>query len=362
MGIYARRGGPKARGNAPRRAYRGKKSRRTRKVPRRLYRRKAKVSLGKLLDSKINTIYEKRAKEIAQKAIEKSKVNLVMRKKHGEYFPDRNYWKIDVTSEDDADQWKRTDLYLSGFSQELANIPFQTIEMASTGVGGPARPDNDEKMTEIPEHEVYGANVTEIGKPKLPEHGTRTKNSVLLRSFFVKMRLLLAESNTSSSQLSKVRVHYAIVRASVPWVQLGNNNQVTGEASVNQLLPFRNWQQHSILDDGLRAVQRDNGFKFKTLAKGMTTLWFRDQGPDEKFATISYKFPKPKLNEYHDLASLHNDIIGENPKVYKYYFVVRSELGPQTTDDDGNVVPDSGYLPRSIPQIHWVTYTNYYDS
>lgn len=353
---YFKRGGPKAGRSSNRgRIFGKRKSKRAKRIPKKLFKKKLTTNLGRFLTKKVDTVLEKRIVQLIR--AEPQARNLVMRKSHGQYDPKLNYFIRDgdyalVGSNPGVITPTTPDMFTPissewGLKMDLANIRIRDIQI-DPRFGGV-----EEKFS----MEIEASNASAISaNPALGastgvEHGSRSGDAVRLRSFYCKLRFWAPESAGSSTEEPNVDAHFAIVRCAGEWDDVTTG--ILPSPTLDTCLPLVAWNHNGALDVFDRKDRKQDLYKFKVLAKGSVRLQISDHKPSEKFATISYKFPKPVIHEFVNIQTLQNvtDLTkgmvqaGQLPRRFRYYLCVRGN-----TRHVG-----------MIPHCWAVTYTNYYD-
>lgn len=306
------------------------KKKKARRISRKVAKKKYSLSIGTLASKKIDSLLEKRIVEISKQQAAKVRLNCVLRQTQGVYDDQANEFESPIVTA------------LAGNFLELAVIPRADYNAMATAAisditGLPGGTNEDESDTN------YGAVIGLLGHSR---HGHRTNDTVQLRSFFCKLRIQMDESSAVSEAMG-CTVTFAIVRCQALFDDVLN----VPNPSVNNLLPFKPWTFSRELDVAIRPEELQQHYKVKVLAKKTVYIGLRDDFPDTRFETISYKFKDPMKHEFQRSdTNLHavteNQISGKITMLNKYFLVYRSDC------------PESA---EKKPQVHVCAFTNYYD-
>jgi len=244
-------------------------------------RRKKRYSTSsrKLADKRINTLFEKRAEEIAKKEIAKDRINLVLRRRIHAYDPATNYFTLP------ADK-----LTFAGWGPLVLEENLR-LRVSSTlpGGGQPIFANNPET---IDDESIYPMVYPfDTALPVTPTQGTRATDEIMIDSIHVKVRVQQNES-VQNAYCRGIVSEYALFR-------------VTKDYLVSTALPttptlfaggkFRPWDYNSkMADDALLNVQEP--WKIRKLASVTVTTKPDDRFPDTKFVSFTWK---PKNAVHH---------------------------------------------------------------
>lgn len=232
------------------------------------------MSKAKLLDKKINTIFEARAQEIAKKEISKNQVHCCFRTfDHGTYVEATNAF---------------TNLDQIGFNGSIHQVG--QIPKDSSGID-------------------------------LNLFTHRFGNTVKLDGISLTIRAMVKESQQLPVIEDSV-LSYAIVACYDNWA----GGVALNSPTIPECLPFRAFGYTSILD--LNPDPIDNTRKIRTFIKGKVTLRATDLTPKVKYAREYYKFKNPLTLSW-DPDEVDSDI----PLRYRFYLILRSNI-PQLDATD----------------------------
>ena len=294
------------------------------------YRKRVTVSKGKLMDKKINTLFEIRAQEIARHEAAKTRVVLVKRNTwFGEYKPLTNYFGRGVF------------LSFKGLVQELSRIRLVDIAtMANVPVA------DNLQSTDFDEQKDQQADGTNVLAPQHDINGERTGQEVLITGCQIKVRAKYNEGGAFLEQPERVEdiiIKYAIYRVKEDWGATPTPTPPT----AHQLMTWRPWNYCAAIDDDEQiATYR---YKKYTCCEGELKMQARSAGQNVRFGSASVKFKKPHKLEFH-LANQD----GSLPRHYKYFLVLRSSASSENTGS----VPEAS-VPK--PEIMAFTRLNYYE-
>lgn len=304
---------------------------RRRKFRKKRRKRTYKVSTSKLLDKKINTLYEKRAKAIAEKVVAANIVHLIDRSRFwGNVDLVTNEWQTtrpiyyDASSDDQVRQLCRIDKSDINF---VTNVPDSNS----------GDDDND------PEMDQDGA---QQGMLTQTMHGRRNTDLILIDGITIAIKLFCRRGTPSvypAMDFNDVRFKWAVVKVTDANALLNSTQQVTPE--VDELLPYHSWGYSRTLDH--EENQKDLFIKKKTLMKGSVRFNLSDIRYQEKTVTRFLRFKKPLKMTY--APADQNGIQTEN---FKVYFVARSNI-PQTLVQGNHKYAE--YAPRItvVSKIHY---------
>lgn len=259
--------------------------------------KKYNVSINKLKSKKIDSLIERRMRQIAKKEAEKVRVRLLHRTFMGD------------VDEDEHDFSNGKAISYDGTAYCISQIPKQDIKV------GVPETTADIVQTAFNEANVQGIfGGVQAATDKMP-HGYRQEDRVLVTSMSLQIRARIPESSTSTTKLKNCTIYYAFVRyrgdlTIAPSYTPGNN----------QLLPWpRPFGYDKRVDPEI--LRADKELNLKILKHGKITLNQNDSRPDVKERRMHFKYKKPQ-----ELLYEEDDFNGDNPINDKYFLVVRSDV------------------------------------
>lgn len=280
----------------------GKKKR----VSKKLYKRKYKVSVGKLLDSKINTALERRMVEVAQKEARSHRVSLCKREiLYGEYDREthtfKNFKPVD---------WKGRISYLS----DLRAVDIATMANQAQA------DDPDTMVDEASEALGDGTNVL---MPNTPIDGRRDGQHVLVTGCDIKIKARIVPGEdfdeniqTQDLQHQNIKIKFGIYRVSADWDNLLGAG-VPNEPKPREVQSWRPWSYTASLDNLEDA--RTNINPKRVCCEGELTITQNEYSNAIRGGYARVRFKKPQL-----LKFAVGDQAGKRPIKYKYFTVVRA--------------------------------------
>lgn len=282
-------------------------------MPKKANKRKYAVSKSRLLDKKINTLFEKRSKEIAQEEIAKARVTLIRRQYlfGEEGFPRSQDFASGVWGEGSQITW-------DGSVVEISNIPKSDI---ASQINVPQQDDPETNVNE------QLADMAADGQLQLhtvaPNHGERNTESVKVTGFSVAIRASVKRSGTLDPIYDGVFLKYSVVA-----VKNDDIDIVGWEPPAERVLPMKRFGYDGQLD--LTELAETSLIKYKTLLKGKMHLKTSFNMGNVKIKEHHVKLPKPLLLSWNPL-----DQTGQRPNRVKLFFVIRSTIpAPQGQQDD----------------------------
>lgn len=254
---------------------RGSRKKRTRS------RKTARVSRRRLADKKINSLFEKRAKEIAIAEDRKNETRLVLRKQwFGTYDMPTNTFGAGVLLDFTGLCTPLSDIIKSDI-EFLQNVPAVDNPMSVAGPSGLG----DESG---PIGQGVGRGMLNVTK-----HGTRSSEFIQFRSISLNVRArvrAVADGQTPGS-FDGCWVHYAIVSVRDKrniLIQDPNNPPMPWAPEPQEVLPLKRFSYERALDHDEAANTAD--LKYKTLLRGKMFLRHRKDRCDVKFAERHIKY------------------------------------------------------------------------
>lgn len=296
-----------------------------RKIPKKLYKRKYRVSVGKLLDKKVNTALEKRSKEIAIKEINKQrKVNLSRK---------FLFFKYDSSTNEFLDHAPAlinfAKVNWGGRMCELTQFITKTdIEIVANV------PPQDEKVTEL--NEALDGDGIAQGASTQRREGRRENEDIYITSISARIRIIIPpRTSADNSGIQNIKMKFAIVKHR-PEDALAAN--LTDPKELLTWKPFG----YSPQEDREKEAE-DNRRKKRTLARGKYTINLNNTRGTEAYRIIYTKLKKP-IHISFKPADQNGTSSSE-----KIYFVARSTV-PTVPSYDSNQ-----------PSIHVCTKLRYYE-
>lgn len=311
--------------------YRRSRYARKKRKPRKARRKRVyKVSTSKLLDKKINTIYERRAREIAQKEIARNIVHLIDRRFHfGNVNREFNQFA------------NGTPVFYDGVVVPLANIDKTDVNFV---VNAPDVNGMHDDLTN-PEVDNDGA---QQGIFTQSMHGRRSTETVLIDGLKCSLKIFLERSDSFVGQdLSTVILRWAVVARYTSNAMADQGGTVVPEPE--ELLRMQTWGYSSKLDTQEQQEQTNLWIKDRTLLKGRTSFQISDIRAQEKTSSRYVKFKRPMK-----LTFMPEDQNGFQSKTCKLWFVCRTNVphsGPGQPID---------YTPFA-PRIHLCSKVYYHE-
>lgn len=337
-------------------AYGRKRFRTKRKFKRRKRSRKTyKVSVAKLADKRINTLFERRARDIAKAEIKKSLVKLY----------DRNYYFGTVNKEANSVTGGRRVFY-DGFVQRICQIDKQDINQV---LNAPDHEPDDAKMQE----EVDGDGAVQ-GMLTQVSHGRRLTELIKIDGFTIGIKANMdrcpnefdhtlvgpnAVGSTAWHQWflrrpngefdrtlpETIIVRWSLVRVYDDQAPVGPLIQTI--PSVDSMLPLRPWGYTSALDSA--QLNETLLIKKRTLCKGSFSFTASDTRNKDYTIKKWCGFKNPLTVKY-----LPADQNGQQTVSSRFFFVMRSNV-PQTT-----LTQLLDYSPFA-PRINLMIRTHYHE-
>lgn len=290
-------------------------------MPRRR-RRKGGARRGKsrLLDKKINTLFERRAQEIAQKEIAKNTLQLIHRKYWFPYhYPAGASFVFNRTTNEFGPGLA---IDFDGIIQEMSDIRMaDSMSIFNQPVANNALTQEDEALRAAQD----GVNV--VGRYLTP-HGARATSNVVFTgvSLSVKVRLSKVNANvsdyTQDPMIDTTELRYAVIS----WRSdcEGSESITTGTLpAVENALPWRPWGYSKDLDVEPER-QLDHGHeRIRTLLRGSVFLKPKVDRDEVKERSHYIKFKRPIELSYVDSPANQQ---GQNPLREKIAIVFRSNI------------------------------------
>lgn len=221
--------------------------------------------MGKLLDKKINTVFEKRAQQIAQDEIQKSETRLVSRKFwNSTYNPQTNLHGGAVPCD-----W-------NGVIFPLTVIPNSDIEYM---IPADARLDIPEsKMEEdasvlgagqnIPQGGIENEVGSGLGAHDVPMHGYRRGDFIKVKGISINLRAWVDKlrENSINRQYDNCLLHYKVVHVK----DHAQETTALWAPPVKSVLPIRSWGFCAKIDTGETTFPANT--KVRVLGKGTIAL------------------------------------------------------------------------------------------
>lgn len=294
--------------------------RRHKKKPsRRMYRKKYKVSVGKLLDKKVNTALERRMVEISKAEIDKSRVMLVRRQY---IFGDETFGGFN--QQFSTGRWQTgSDVTWSGSVIEMSNIAKTDV---ATTINNPPADDPETNMDEQKQ------DALDDGPNQLmtvaSHHGERESDSVKLTGFSVALRVTVRQSEITLQESDRINLYDSVtVKWAIVSVQHDEIGTVGWEPTADRVLPLPRFGYDPKLDTD--EAQKTGNFKYKTLFKGKIILNKSENRPDIKIVEKHIKLKNPLLLQYSS-----RDQTGQRPLKRKIFFVIRSTIPSPEGEED----------------------------
>jgi len=302
----------------------GKGRRRGRRAGKKRY----SASRRALADKRINTLFEKRAEEIAKKEIAKDRINLVLRRQINAYNPVTNLFTVPALK-----------LTYDGWGPlVIENNLRMRVSESLAGGGAPVFANDPYTVDdEVIYPMVYPFNTA---LPVMPINGTRATDEIKIDSIFVKIRAHIKES-TANAYTNKISATFALFR-------------VTKDYTVSTTLPtvrelfaagrYRPWNYSSKIDTPTQELLGEP-WKIRKLAEKTTFFVSDDRYPKTTFLSMAWK---PKSSVSHKFIEGRSN--GDSLQ-HRYLFAARCST-PNVVDA---VVVDCQ------PQFHACVFLNYHE-
>lgn len=297
-----------------------KQLKKTFKPKRKQYKKKYKINKGALMDSKINTILEKRMQTIAQKEDNKLNPSLCLRRYCWvDYDPFTNSFRRLASAPQNSMNWDGQMICLSD-----KIISEDTATMANN----PIPNDLNTQLNEAVDRANDGQNILTTIKPS---DGRRTGDKIIITGFSLKCRIIsdFVRLGDEVNKYDKLKVYIALIKARRNYYSVSNNVETTFEYTPKSLLKINPWGYHSVLDR--EEEIENNQFRVTTLFRESVTIQStnkEDATPNIIFRTYSGTFKKPIKINYNprdvNATRQNNDI----------YLVVRSSVASTGDEQD----------------------------
>ena len=303
------------------------KLKRKMKPKRKDYKKKYSTNKGKLMDSKINTIVEKRIQQIAQKEISKKHPSLCLRRYCWiDYDPIENKFR-DLATATPIFDWNGqsvnlTEKIVKEDIATMANIPVL-----------------DDPSTQQNEAIIRAADGTNILTAIVVRDGRRNGDQIVVTGFSLQCRVLSKYVNlTNGGNLyDNVDVHIALIKARRTRIEGGPEENI--DYIPANLLKLNPWGYQSNLDRDDELINKSH--KVSTLFRTKITMrQGRENQPNIKFKNYFGKFKKPITINYKP------DDINARRQNYDIYLVVRSSVGATGHITDTQSMPYCGICAK----------------
>lgn len=273
------------------------------KLSRKVRKKTYKVSIGKLQDTKINSLVEYRIKQIAQQTVDASIVHLIDRQF---FFGQANRPFNHLSS--------ATPVYYLGLIRQLGRLDKSDIQMVANNPD--ANDPGDDPMNQ--ELELAGA---QLGARTVTQNGYRNGNLVLLDGVSIAIKAFVErgteQQNVQAMDFNSIFFKWAVV--AVYSVEASLNQAAQTTPDVDELLPYHTWGYSKSLDS--QELVQTLWTKKRTLLKGHGSFMLSDIRAQEKTFKKYVKFSRPLKMEY-----LPADQNGYQSTKFNLWFVCRSNI------------------------------------
>ena len=285
-------------------------------VPKKYYKKKYTPNLGKLVDSKVNTLLEQRMVAIAKKEARLTNPSLCLRKYCWvDYEPFQNKFSPLATSVSNSFDWEG----------QLVNLTDKIVKAdIATVTNNPIPDDLNTQFREDTDRAADGVNILTTMKTA---HGRRTGDQIFLTGYSLNHRIICDFTNLDEeNQYDKIDIHIGLIKIRREAVG------VVVPYTPKDLLRINPWGYHSALDP---QIEQEN-YTYNPI------ILFRDKvtisNSSEKHNNIVFKnfrgfFPKPIKIDYRT-----TDINARSAN-YDVYLVVRSTVASTGDDEDKQSKP-----------------------
>ena len=260
---------------------------------------KVVVSKNKLMDKKINTLFEKRAQEIVKNELVKNRVNLIRRIFHyGTYNESFNHFEPGI-----ALDWR-------GSIKSLHFIPKTDLNQPVNQLGGVQDPeDTDDDNPVDVDGPVQGITTESL-------MGKRSEDFVKISGITIGLRILLKNIDSQHNLLGSVRIRWAVVA----FRDEGLINSPLVEPDIDQLLNMQEFGYSKKID--INDENSDNlGYIKKVLLSGKIDMKYDMTANREEFIHRHVK-----LNNPLELRWDPRDQTGQEPLKWRLFFILRSTV------------------------------------
>lgn len=303
----------------------GKRSRKSRRPSRKLYKKKYKVSVGKILDKKINTAVERRMVEVSKAEIAKSQPpNKIFRRfMYAEYDADTNEFDSETVFDWDGDVVHVAQIPIIDNSTQVAVAPGEDLALNPS----------------IPEY-YRGDNVI---APSQPQNGYRENSTIFIKNISLQMKIWmspLTDNRTLTGTTNVQRYENEFNHVTFYWelVQLTQEqNEVTQWYPAFKDVVRRKTFGYSARLDFEEALETGYTHK-KVLLRGSRTL--RQSRETKKEVNVNIYHKCNIRYQFHALSQNGQNLIGKKiflccyadvpssaPSIYKPHVAMCCKIG-----------------------------------
>lgn len=238
-----------------------RKSYRKRRTRRKAGKKKYSVSRRKLSDKRINTLFEKRAQEIAKQEIKKNEIRLILRR----------FWLFGGTYSTD------TNLHIGGAKVSWTGLCLPVSKIAKTDVEFVSVV----AMVDVPESKVqenvhpgdYSDALAAVGSgfggTDADLMGHRSSNIIRVSGFSVDIRAFIDRlQEEDQPYLDVAVVKYRLVSIYGRHHSEGQAPDADWRPDIKKVFPWRSWGYSSKIDHVEAELTATCGYKYKVLARG----------------------------------------------------------------------------------------------
>lgn len=282
------------------------------------YKKKYTPKLHKIIDKKINTVYERRAQEIAKREIAKAHPSLISRNIcFQRYDPETNRFG---NLADAALKW----IGWAGRVVELSNVPQVDIEFNANN------PQADDPNTAADESQDAGG--VGHGAPTQPNNSNRISDEIMITGFGIELDIKTQREDTyapnAEQNESPIEIRYGVYLFKDTDVNMDNAGSAL--PSTNTLIKWRPFGYNSQLDSN--DVLDSDTYKIRKIVEYKTKISTKSHIYSCKRTKKSIRLKTPIRIKYKP-----NDQNGQRPINWKVLFAIMSNV-PEIREDHQPIV------------------------